>query len=104
MFLCEFSLNYISIHLILDYHTFAYNPNTIDDRVRFWFPLGWCFESGSKGRLLNTFEIPFLAEEDEEVDKSVPVKRTNIVTETEIEEFSDDSNSINTFRSGKKSL
>jgi hypothetical protein len=63
----------------------------IDDRVRFWFPLGWFFESGSKGRLPNTFEIPFMAESDEDDNDDVSVKRTNIVTETEIEEFSDNS-------------
>ncbi|CAD5234172.1 unnamed protein product [Bursaphelenchus xylophilus] len=59
---------YISSRLFLFYHTYAYhhaNLSFSDWRVRVWYPLGWFFESGSAGRVVNEFEIPFMDKTEE---------------------------------------
>ncbi|KAE9552577.1 hypothetical protein FO519_004194 [Halicephalobus sp. NKZ332] len=53
---------YISSRMFLYYHTYAYNHTNLtstDARMRFWFPLGWFFESGGVGRVENAFDLPF---------------------------------------------
>uniref|UniRef100_A0A0N4Z0U5 SAM domain-containing protein n=1 Tax=Parastrongyloides trichosuri TaxID=131310 RepID=A0A0N4Z0U5_PARTI len=52
---------YISSRMFLYYHAYAYNSmnlNITDSRVRLWFPLGWFFEAGGQGRVLNEYEWP----------------------------------------------
>jgi hypothetical protein len=53
---------YISSRMFLYYHTYAYNHanlTTTDSRMRMWFPLGWFFEAGGVGRVINDFDLPF---------------------------------------------
>ncbi|CAJ0575798.1 unnamed protein product, partial [Mesorhabditis spiculigera] len=52
---------YISSRMFLYYHAYAYNHANLtatDDRMRLWFPLGWFFEAGSKGKVINEYEFP----------------------------------------------
>jgi hypothetical protein len=52
---------YISSRMFLYYHTYAYNHSnltTTDSRMRIWFPLGWFFEAGGCGRVINDFDLP----------------------------------------------
>ncbi|CAJ0962414.1 unnamed protein product, partial [Mesorhabditis belari] len=52
---------YISSRMFLYYHAYAYNHANLtatDNRMRLWFPLGWFFEAGSKGKLNNEYAFP----------------------------------------------
>ncbi|CAD5229633.1 unnamed protein product [Bursaphelenchus okinawaensis] len=69
---------YISSRLFLFYHTYAYHHASLsfsDWRVRVWYPLGWFFESGSAGRVVNEFEIPLVEKSEEPEERSFRVTR-----------------------------
>jgi hypothetical protein len=61
-----------------------------DWRIKFWFPLGWFFESGSIGRVPNVFEIPFIFEA---TDTEHTTTETKVIStrHTEIDELTTDS-------------
>ncbi|KAI6191318.1 SAM domain-containing protein [Aphelenchoides bicaudatus] len=81
---------YISSRLFLHYHNLAYHSQMSNDwRVKYWFPLGWLFESGSIGRVPNKFEIPFIfADDSEESTSIVRTEVEEIVTEDDKSDIS----------------
>ncbi|KAI1730529.1 phosphatidylcholine:ceramide cholinephosphotransferase 2 [Ditylenchus destructor] len=76
---------YISSRMFLYYHTYAYNHSkfTVTDwRVRLWFPLGWFFEAGGVGRVLNEYKFPWSMRGNSIIDAAQEFKQNGTLKNT----------------------